>query len=78
VTPAGGKVEIHFQNQDTQPHNVAVFDGPDATAPALFHGDITDPGASSDYSFEAPPPGTYFFHCDVHPTMQGTLTVGGG
>jgi plastocyanin len=78
VTPAGGSVEIHFENHDTQPHNVAVFDGADATAPALFHGDITDPGASSDYSFDAPPPGTYFFHCDVHPTMQGTLTLEGG
>jgi plastocyanin len=77
VTAAGGKITIHFENKDTQPHNVAVFNGADATAPAVFRGDLVQPGASSDYTFDAPPPGTYFFHCDVHPTMQGTLTVAG-
>jgi len=73
--PPGGTITIHFANQDTQPHNVAVFNGSDATAPVLFRGDITPPGGSSTYTFDAPPPGTYYFHCDVHPTMSGTLTV---
>jgi plastocyanin len=77
VTPEGGKVAIHFSNEDTQPHNVAVFNGSDANAPVIFRGDITQPGSTSDYSFDAPPPGTYYFHCDVHPTMHGELTVGG-
>jgi plastocyanin len=74
--PSGGQVTIHFVNSDagTQ-HNIAVFRGPDATAPLLFRGELIAGPAEVDYTFEAPPPGTYFFHCDVHPTMTGTLTV---
>jgi plastocyanin len=78
VTPSGGKVAIHFVNGDagTQ-HNIAVFRGADATAPVLFRGELVTGPGSADYSFGAPPPGTYFFHCDVHPTMTGTLTLSG-
>ncbi len=76
VTAAGGKVTIHFVNSDegTQ-HNIAVFRGSNATAPLLFRGELVAGPGSADYSFNAPPPGTYFFHCDVHPTMTGTLAV---
>ena len=75
--PPGGSITIHFTNEDAVPHNVVVFDGGDATAEPLFRGDLlTGPGTSADYTFEAPPPGSYFFHCDVHPTqMTGTLEV---
>jgi plastocyanin len=73
----GGEVTIDFSNEDTQPHDVAVFDGKDATAPVLFRGDIVSPGDTATYRFKAPPPGTYYFHCDVHPQMTGTLTVSG-
>jgi plastocyanin len=81
TAPAGGRVTIHFTNDDPLPHNVAIFEGTDATGKLVFRGKIvTGPGRSVDESFPAPPPGTYFFHCDVHPTqMQGTITfVGGG
>jgi plastocyanin len=77
ATPSGGKVTIHFVNSDAGVvHNIRVFNGPDASAPPLFTGDLlTGPGAV-DYTFDAPPPGSYFFHCDVHPTtMRGTLTI---
>ncbi len=76
--PAGGTVVIHFVNDDPQiPHNIVVFDGADATAKPLFTGQpLTGPG-STDYSFAAPPPGTYFFHCEFHPTtMKGTIKIG--
>ncbi len=73
----GGQITIHFDNQDTGlTHNVAVFNGSDATAPVLFRGDLVTGVATKDYTFPAPPPGTYFFHCDVHPQqMMGTLVV---
>jgi plastocyanin len=73
---AGGSVKIDFTNPDQVPHNFVLFNGKDATAPPLFRGDLVQAGQSTTYSFSAPPPGTYFFHCDVHPqTMTGTLTV---
>jgi plastocyanin len=79
LTALSPNVTIHFSNQDAGiPHNVAVFSGPDATAPALFHGDLVTGPAAADYSFSLPGPGAYFFHCDVHPTqMTGTITLPG-
>lgn len=73
----GGQVTIRFDNRDAGiPHNMAVFQGADASAPVLFRGDLVTGPAAKDYAFSAPPPGTYFFQCDVHPTqMTGTLTV---
>ena len=75
--PGGGQITIHFDNKDAgTPHNVAVFKGSDATAPVLFRGDIITGPATKDYTFPAPPPGSYYFHCDVHPQqMTGTLVV---
>jgi plastocyanin len=73
----GGEITIHFDNQDAgQLHNIHVFDGQDASAPSLFEGELITGPDTADYTFEAPPPDTYFFHCEVHPTqMTGTLTV---
>lgn len=80
ATPSGGSVTIHFINSDAGvAHNIRVFDGADASAPPLFPGDLVTGPATVDYSFPAPPPGSYFFHCDVHPTtMRGTLTIRAG
>jgi len=77
TAPANQPFKIDFKNNDAgTPHNVVVFDGGDATAPVLFSGDLVTGPATKDYTFEAPPPGTYFFHCEVHPQqMTGTLVV---
>jgi plastocyanin len=70
---------IHFTNDDpSTPHNVAIFGGADASAPSVFQGEVITGPASADYSVDALPPGSYFFHCDVHPQqMTGTITVPG-
>ena len=76
TVPGEGQVTISFDNQDAGiPHNIHVFEGEDASAPSLFSGPLVTGPAKHDYSFAAPPPGSYFFHCDVHPQMTGTLTV---
>jgi plastocyanin len=73
--PAGKPVVLRFKNDAAGiPHNVAI--APDDTfAQELFKGDIVVGPISVDYTFTAPAPGTYPFHCDVHPNMKGTVTV---
>jgi plastocyanin len=77
TVPGGGQVTIHFDNQDAgTTHDIAVFNGSDANAPVLFKGELVTGPATKDYTFTAPPPGSYFFHCEVHPQqMTGTLVV---
>ena len=74
---AGSEGTIAFDNKDAGvPHNVAVYEGTDATGKKVFGGEIITGPATRKYSFPVPPPGSYFFQCDVHPaTMKGTLKV---
>ncbi len=75
--PAGAHVTVNFDNKDAQtPHNFVLFPGTDASGQPLFTGTIITGPATTQYAFTAPGPGTYFFHCAVHPTqMTGTVTV---
>jgi len=67
---------IDFNNQDTQTHNVVIFQGTDATAPVVFTGALLPGPATTTYAVPPLAAGTYFFHCEVHPTtMTGTITV---
>jgi plastocyanin len=77
TVPAGASVTINFQNNDSVPHNFSLFTNSSATPPALFQGQVISGGGSTTYKFTAPSqPGTYFFRCDVHPTiMTGSFIV---
>ena len=77
TVPANTDATIDFENKDTQPHNVIVFNGADATAPRLDDGQlIANAGQKVKYKFKSPGPGTYFFHCDIHPAqMTGKVVV---
>jgi len=77
LTLPPGEATIDFKNQDTVPHNVHLFDGPDANSPSVFTGQIVPPGGSAQYKVTGLVAGkTYFFHCDVHPLqMTGKATV---
>ncbi len=74
---AGAKVTVNFNNMDAGvPHNFAVYTNSSA-ATSIFKGSMTTGPAKTTYTFTAPTtPGTYFFRCDVHPTvMTGTFVV---
>jgi plastocyanin len=74
--PANKATTLTFDNQDAGvPHDIAIFPDASATNP-LFTGDIVVGVKSVDYQIRALKPGSYFFHCDVHPDMNGTVTVG--
>ncbi len=78
--PASGTVTINFTNNDGGiPHNIGIYSADPATDPSateLFRGDLLTGPGSTTYTFAALPAGTYFFHCDVHSFMHGTVTVG--
>lgn len=68
--------QIAFDNEDAGiSHDIAIYQ-PGASGQQLFEGAIVTGVTQTTYDIPALPPGTYPFHCIVHPTtMVGTLTV---
>jgi plastocyanin len=72
--PAGQEFTVTLNNLEGQPHNFAAYveDGGDV----IVQGEvITGPDATVEVVVPALDPGTYFFKCDVHPEMNGTIVV---
>ena len=74
--PAGAAVTVNFKNEDSVPHNID-FTVDQAGTQTFYKQDPLPGPISSTYSFTAPKAGTYYYHCDVHPNMTGTLSVTG-
>jgi plastocyanin/uncharacterized membrane protein len=72
---AGEPIELIFENEDDGvPHNVAIYTD-DSASDSLFVGDQIVGPESITYDVPALDPGDYYFRCDVHPIMDGTLEV---
>ena len=75
TVPASSQVIIEFENEDSAPHNVAFYTTSSLAETIYKGGVITGPGTIT-YTFTAPAvPGTYYFRCDVHPSMNGQFIV---
>jgi plastocyanin len=70
---------ITFENRDPDQHNIAIYTD-DTLSDELFNGEIVAGPTTVEYSVPPIDPGTYYFLCIVHPTMNGTVEVaeGGG
>jgi plastocyanin len=79
---AGEPFTIAFGNEDDGvQHNVAIYPSADDLTSPLFRGDVVTGVDSAEYHVDPLDAGEYYFHCDVHPTMNGTWTAvarGGG
>ncbi|MBA2253817.1 MAG: cupredoxin domain-containing protein [Chloroflexi bacterium] len=73
--PAGKPFELSFDNQEAVPHNVAIYDGSDASAPNVFLGEVFPGPKQVIYMVPALEGGDYYFNCSVHPNMKGTLNA---
>jgi len=75
AAPAGEPFTLAFDNEDDGvPHNVAIYKDASA-AQSLFVGDLVDGPKTVTYDVPALDPGDYYFRCDVHPQMSGTLVA---
>lgn len=81
---AGVPSSITFVNKDAgTAHNLSFYTSDplkDPSAENLFKGDLVTGPATVTYQIPPLEAGTYYFRCDVHPAMNGTLVVkeGGG
>ena len=75
TVPADRPVLIRLENGDAGIlHNIAVYR--DAQASDLVaRGRLFDGPRTRDYRFAGFPAGRYYFQCDLHPAMNGTLVA---
>jgi plastocyanin len=71
--PARQSETLKFVNRDRVFHNIGIYLDQNFTR-AVFNGTPVD-AATIEYTLPALDPGTYYFHCDFHPTMQGKVDV---
>jgi plastocyanin len=70
---AGTNFTLHFDNQDAAPHNVAIYTDSSASGKVSI-GEIVS-SARKDQVVPALAAGTYFFRCDVHTNMTGSIVA---
>jgi plastocyanin len=76
--PPDTPATIVFDNRDAGvQHNIAIYED-DTLATVLFQGELVTGPDTIEYRIPPLPAGEYYFHCDVHPNMSGTVVVGGG
>jgi plastocyanin len=75
--PAGEDITLQFDNDDPGiQHNWSLYETEESTDP-IFEGKILTGVDTEDYFVPAiDEPGTYHYHCDIHPAvMTGELII---
>jgi len=75
--PAGTPTTLTLDNRDPAAHNLAIYEDETASGDPLFTFEPFPGPAAGTFDVPPIPAGDYYFQCDVHPTMNGTVVVGG-
>jgi len=75
LSAPAGTVTIVFDNQEQGViHNFTLYDSPDSPENMIDATDLIAGPETAEVTFELEP-GEYYFNCQVHPNMEGVLTV---
>jgi plastocyanin len=74
TVPAGRSFTLALVNEDSMPHNVAIYTD-SSRSEKLFEGEMVT-NDTVVYEIPALDAGEYFFDCSLHPNMTGTLVAG--
>ncbi|MEX0749854.1 MAG: cupredoxin domain-containing protein [Dehalococcoidia bacterium] len=75
LTAPAGSVTIVFENRDDGvTHNFALYDSEDAPEDPIDATELVAGPATSEIMVDLEP-GVSYYNCQVHPPMEGTLTV---
>lgn len=73
--PAGEPFTITLTNNEAEPHNLSVYT--EQGGERLVEGTVISEGETTEVEVAALDAGEYYFVCDIHPEMHGTLVVEG-
>ena len=75
AAPASQAFTINFDNKDSVPHNLQILESHSASE-ALFDAEIIQGPVKKTLNVGALKPGTFAFHCKIHPgLMSGTFII---
>jgi plastocyanin len=73
--PADAPSTLTLDNRDTAAHNLSIYEDESASGDPLFTFEEFPGPDSKTFPVPPIPPGEYYFRCDVHPPMEGTVVV---
>ena len=71
---AGEAFTITLVNNDSAPHNISIYT--EEGGERLVEGAVINQGETVEVQVDALDAGSYYFMCDIHPEMNGTVAVG--
>jgi plastocyanin len=73
--PADQPAMLALDNEDQIEHNLSIYEDESASGDPLFTFEPFAGPATKTFPVEPLEAGEYYFHCDIHPVMSGTVVV---